>query len=155
MPAAEIAAGITSARAAYDLTKAMLKSRDAKLLADGTRDLQMHLSEIIGKFLEAQQAQMAQLEQITALKAEIKKLTDWDAEKQRYELKSAGHGVSAYMLKPEVRGSEPPHWLCPTCFDKGKKAYLQFSTEMGNGSSVYRCKGCEGHITTPNAPAWS
>jgi hypothetical protein len=53
MPAAEIAAGITSARAAYDLTKAMLKSRDAKILADGTRDLQSHLGDIIGKFLEA------------------------------------------------------------------------------------------------------
>ena len=58
------------------LTKAMLASRDAKLLADGTRDLQLHLSDIIGKFLEAQQAQMAQLEEISALKAEIKKMME-------------------------------------------------------------------------------
>jgi hypothetical protein len=155
MPAAEIAAGITSAGAAYDLTKAMLKSRDAKILADGTRDLQSHLGDIIGKFLEAQQAQMTQLEEIAALKAEIKKFSDWDAEKQRYELKSAGHGVTAYMLKPEVRGTEPPHWLCPTCFEKGKKAYFQFSTTMNGRGSVYRCKGCEGHMTTNNEPAWS
>jgi hypothetical protein len=155
MPAAEIAAGITSARAAYDLTKAMLKSRDTKILADGTRDLQSHLGDIIGKFLEAQQAQMTQLEEIAALKAEIKKFSDWDTEKQRYELKSAGHGVTAYMLKPEVRGTEPPHWLCPTCFEKGKKAYFQFSSTMNGRGSVYRCKGCEGHMTTNNEPAWS
>jgi hypothetical protein len=154
MPVAEITAGITSVRAAYDLTKAMLKSRDAKILADGTRDLQSLLGDAIGKFLEAQQAQMAQLEEIAALKAEIKKFSDWETEKQRYELKGVGHGVTAYMLKPEVRGSEPPHWLCPTCFENGKKAHLQFSVRMAGGGSVYRCKGCEGHMVTNSDPAW-
>jgi hypothetical protein len=47
MPAAEITAGITSVRAAYDLTKAMTASRDAKLLANGARDLQLLLGEAI------------------------------------------------------------------------------------------------------------
>jgi hypothetical protein len=98
---------------------------------------------------------MTQLEEIAALTAEIKKFSDWDTEKQRYELKSAGHGVTAYMLKSGVRGTEPPHWLCPTCFEKGKKAYFQFSTTMNGRGSVYRCKGCEGHMTTNNEPAWS
>jgi hypothetical protein len=97
---------------------------------------------------------MAQLEEIATLKAEIKKFGDWDAEKQRYELKSAGHGVVAYMLKPEVRGTELPHWLCPTCFEKSKKSYFQFSTSMSGRGSVYRCKSCEGHMTTNSDPQW-
>jgi hypothetical protein len=154
MPVAEITAGITSARTAYDLTKAMLQSRDAKILADGTRDLQLRLGEIIDKLLEAKQAQMAQLDEIAALKAQIKKFSDWDAEKQKYELKGVGHGVTAYMLKPEVRGTESPHWLCPTCFENGKKSPLQYSTMMGDGTSVYRCAGCKGHITTGSNPEW-
>jgi hypothetical protein len=112
------------------------------------------LGDAIGKFLEAQQAQLAQLEEIAALKAEIKKLTDWEAEKQRYELKGVGHGVFAYMNKPTVRGAEPPHWLCPTCFENGKKSYLQFSTQMAGGGSVYRCKGCNGHVVTNSEPRW-
>ena len=130
MPAAEITAGITSVRAAYDLTKAMIASRDAKVLAEGTRNLQLILGDAIGKFLEAQQAQMAQPEEIMALKAQVKKFSDWETEKQRYELKDVGHGVFAYMNKPAVGGSEPPHWLCPTCFAKGQKAYFQFSARM-------------------------
>jgi hypothetical protein len=154
MPAAEIAAGITSARAAYDLTKAMLKSRDAKILADGTRDLQLLLGEIIGKFLEAQQAQMAQLKQIAALETEIEELRGRKAEKQRYELKNVGRGVMAYMLKPDVRGAESPHWLCPTCFENGKKSHLQFSTRVSGLGSVYRCTGCKAAISTDSDPAW-
>jgi hypothetical protein len=155
MPAAEITAGITSIRAAIDLTKAMVGLRDNKLIAAKTNELRLLLGEAIGKFVEAQQAQLAQLDEISTLKAENKKFSDWEAEKQRYELKSAGHGVFAYMLKPDVRGTQPPHWLCPTCFEKGKKAYFQFSTTMNGRGSVYRCKGCEGHMTTNNEPAWS
>ena len=153
MPAAEITAGIVSLRAAYDLTKAMIGVRDNKLIAAKTNELRMLLGEAIGKFVEAQQAQLAQLDEITALKAEIKKFTDWEAEKQRYELKSVGRGVSAYMLKPEVRGIENPHWLCPTCFDNGKKSHLQFSVQASIGN-VYRCNGCDGHITTNEEPKW-
>jgi hypothetical protein len=153
MPVAEITAGITSVRAAYDLTKAMIASRDAKLLANSARDLQMVLGEAIGKFLEAQQAQMAQLEEIASLKAEIANFRDWETEKQRYELKQVGTGTFAQMLKPDARGIEPPHWLCPNCFETGKKSYFQFSTHAGWGS-VYRCKGCDGHMMTPNEPAW-
>jgi hypothetical protein len=153
MPAAEITAGITSVRAAYDLTKAMIASRDAKILANGARDLQMLLGEAVGKFLEAQQAQMAQLDEIASLKAEIAKFRDWETEKQRYELKNIGAGAFAQMLKPSARGVEPPHWLCPTCFENSNKSYFQYSTQSGFGS-VYRCKGCDGHITTNNEPTW-
>jgi hypothetical protein len=154
MPAAEITAGITSVRAAYELTKAMIASRDAKLVANGARDLQMLLGEAIGKFLEAKQAQMAQLQEISTLKAEVAKFSDWETEKQRYELKQVGSGVFAQMLKPLARGVEPPHWLCPTCFEGRKKAYLQASGARINRSMVYRCKSCDGVATTENEPEW-
>jgi hypothetical protein len=154
MPAAEITAGITSIRAAIDLAKAMVASRDAKMLAAGADEMKVLLSDAINNLIEAQQAQMAQLEQIQALKTEIAKFRDWDSEKQKYELKNVGNGVSAYMTKPAARGVEDPHWLCPTCFENGKKAYLQFSVRMSSGGSVYRCKGCNGHVTTNSEPTW-
>jgi hypothetical protein len=132
----------------------MIASRNAKVLADGTRELQLLLGEAIGKFLEAQQAQMAQLEEIASLKAEIKKLGGWEAEKQRYELKNVGRGVLAQMLKPSARGEEAPHWLCPTCFENGKKSHLQFSTQISGGGSVYRCAGCGTAVITNSEPAW-
>jgi hypothetical protein len=154
MPAAEITAGIISIRAAIDLTKAMVGARDDKLIATKTNELRLLLGDAIGKFIEAQKAQLAQLDEITALKAEIKELRGRDTEKQRYELKNLGHGARAYMLKPSARGEESPHWLCPTCFENGKKSHLQFSVRAQGLGSVYRCSGCSGHMTTDSEPEW-
>jgi hypothetical protein len=154
MPVAEITAGITTVRAAIDVAKGMLTVRDAKLVAAKADELRQLLGDAISKLLNAQQGQMAQLEQIQVLKAEAAKFRDWDSEKQKYELKGVGQGVFAYMPKSAARGDQPPHWLCPTCFESGKKAYFQFSTRMSAGGSVYRCKGCEGHMVTNSEPAW-
>jgi hypothetical protein len=73
MPAAELMAGIQSVRAAIDLTKAMMALRDQKLIAGKADEMRLLLSDAIGKFLEAQQAQMAQLDEIQALKAQVAK----------------------------------------------------------------------------------
>lgn len=154
MPAAEITSGITSVRAAYDLAKAMMALRDAKLIAGKADELRLLLGDAIGKFLDAQQAQMTQLEQVQALKAEISKFRDWDSEKKKYELKGVGDGVFAYMPNPAARGEQPPHWLCPTCFENGKKAYFQASGARLDRAMVYRCIGCNAILTTENEPAW-
>jgi hypothetical protein len=154
MPAAEISAGIISIRAAIDLTKAIVGLRDQKLIATKMAEMNGLLGEALSKFVEAKQAQLAHLDEISTLKTEIKKFRDWEAEKQRYELKGVGHGVTAYMLKPDVRGAESPHWLCPTCFENRKKSHLQFSIKMSGGGSVYRCAGCPSVVTTDNEPEW-
>ena len=154
MPAAEITAGITGIRAAYDIAKAMMTLRDAKLIASKADELRLVLSDAIGKLIEAQQAQMAQLQEIQSLKTENAKFRDWEAEKQRYDLKAVGSGVFAYMPKPSARGEEPPHWLCPTCFENGKKAFFQASGARIQRGMVYRCKACDGVMTTENEPEW-
>lgn len=155
MPVAEITAGITSVRAAMDIAKAMLQLRDLKLVAAKADELRLALSDVLGKLIDAQQAQMAQLEEIQALKAEAAKFGNWEAEKERYELKQIGDGAVARMLKPSARGEEPPHWLCPTCFENRKKSYFQFSTRMhGSRGSVFRCKSCDGHLVTEQEPHW-
>jgi hypothetical protein len=136
MPAAEITAGIISIRAAIDLTKAMIGVRDAKLVAAKMTEMNGLLGEALGKFVEAQKAQLAQLDEIADLKAQIRKFSGWETEKQRYELKQVGRGISAYMLKPDVRGTESPHWLCATCFENGKKSHLQFSVRTQSVGSV-------------------
>lgn len=123
------------------------------MIGAAVTEIEAHLADAIGKFLAAQQAQMAQLETIEALKAEVAKLKGWAAEKEKYELKTVGSGIVAYMNKPSARGTEPPHWLCPTCFENGKKSPYLFSVRSTRGS-VYRCKGCDGHVVTNNEPEW-
>jgi hypothetical protein len=155
MPAAEITAAVTSIRAAYDLTKAMIALRDADLLANQARELNTLLLDILDKSISAREAQSAQLDEIHALKTEIAELKAWDAEKKRYELKSVGTGATVYVLKPDERGTEPPHWLCPNCFAQNKKSFFQSTREMERAHYIFRCVGCKTAIAiSQNTKEW-
>jgi len=155
MPIAEIGAAITSLNATLSIAKAMVGLRDAEAFRAKSIEMQGLILESLSKSIEAREAYSAQLDRIRALEKEVADLKDWGAEKQNYELKPIGNGSVACMLKPDKRGAEPPHWLCATCFEKGKKSHLQFSTRMAGGGSVFRCKGCDGHVVTSSEPAWS
>jgi hypothetical protein len=82
-------------------------------------------------------------------------LKAWDTEKQRYELKTVGTGVVAYMLKPTERASEPPHWLCPSCYAKGQKAFLQATGVRVHMMNVYKCVGCGAIVSAHGEPKWA
>ena len=156
MPVAEIAAAITSSKAALDIAKAMVGLRDAEAMRTKTIELQGLILEFINKAIEVREAQSAQLNAISALEAEITRLKAWDAEKQQYELKPAGHGGVAFMLKPEARGGKAPHWLCPTCFEAGKKSFFQPAVAAAGFAARVECKTCKSVISTMGGvPSWT
>jgi hypothetical protein len=138
MPVAEIAAGITILRATLDIAKAMVGLRDAEAFRAKSIELQETILRALDKGIQAREAYSAQLDRIRALEAEVADLKTWDAEKEKYELKAIGMGCVAYMLKPEARGTEPPHWLCPNCYAQGKKSFIQPSGATTN-RSAYKC----------------
>jgi hypothetical protein len=154
VPVAEIAAAVTGIRSALDIAKAMVGLRDAEAFRSKSIELQTVILESLDKAIEARESYAAQLDQIRALEAEVARLKAWDAEKQSYELKGIGSGSVAYMLKPEARGSEPPHWLCPTCFAQGKKAFLQSTGALERRAWIYRCQGCDHRVAAGFSPAW-
>jgi hypothetical protein len=154
MPAAEIAAAITGIRSALDVTKAMIGLRDAETFRAKSIELQGLILESLDKAIEAREAYTAQLDEIRALKTEMADLKTWGREKERYELKSVGAGGMAYMLKPDARGTEPPHWLCPNCFSQGKKSFFQGSPSTVGLHRMYVCSGCKGNLLGGAAPGW-
>jgi hypothetical protein len=154
MPAAEISAGLTSLRAALDITKAMIGLRDAEAFRAKSIELQGLILESLVKAIESREAYSAQLDRIRTLEAEMTSLKDWNAEKQNYELKPTGEGAVAYMLKPDKRGTEPPHWLCPTCFAKGQKSFLNpTGSHVGRGW-IYKCITCGAQPSCDSMPDW-
>jgi hypothetical protein len=157
MPVAEIAAAITSSKAALDIAKAMVGLRDAETMRTKTIELQGLILEFLNKAIEAREAQSAQLNTISALETEITSLKAWDAEKQQYELTPIGHGGVAFMLKPEARSSKAPHWLCPTCFEAGKKSFFQPATTAGGFGAPVECKTCKSVVATSpgESPKWT
>lgn len=155
MPAAEIAAAVTGIRSALDITKAMIGLRDAEAFRAKSIELQTVILESLDKAIEARESYAAQLDQIRALEAEVARLKAWDAEKQRYELKAVGQGAFAYVLKPEERGTEPPHWLCPNCFHEGKKSFFQTAMKMELRRLIFNCVGCKAAIAcTQDVSKW-
>jgi hypothetical protein len=158
MPAAEIGLAVTSLRSAIDIVKAMVGLRDAESFRARSIELQGIIAEALGQVVEAREAQATQLERIHALETEVAQLKAWGAEKQNYELKKLWTGAMAYMLKPETRGAEPPHWLCPNCYTEGKKSFLQpqMSTDsvLSPGLKTYACSRCPTKIAANGVPEW-
>jgi hypothetical protein len=154
MPAAEIAAAITGLRSALDITKAMVGLRDAEAFRTKSIELQSIIMDAYDKGITAREAQSEQLNRIGTLEAEVARLKNWDAEKDNYELKKCGEGSVAFMLKPNMRGSEPPHWLCPNCFSNRKKSFLNSTGASQQRGWVYKCSVCSAQPSCYHIPAW-
>ena len=153
MPAAEIAAAVTGIRSAFDVAKAMAELRDAEAFRTKSIELQGIVLDALNKAIEARESYTAQSERVSVLEAEVADLKAWGADKQKYELKPNFGGGVAYMLKPEARGTEPPHWLCPQCYAKSKKGYLQ-PTDHAGVHRTYRCSECGMQQYMYGKPKW-
>ncbi|MGY3591465.1 hypothetical protein ACVIGB_008955 [Bradyrhizobium sp. USDA 4341] len=154
MPAAEVAAIVTGVRNAYDMTKAMIGLRDAEAFRSKSIELQGVVLDVLEKAIAAREAQTEQSDRIRALEAEVASLKDWNIEKENYELAKCGDSSVAYMLKPDKRGSTPPHWLCPNCFVNGHKSFLNpVGQQVGRGW-IFRCSECKSTPACWHSPKW-
>ncbi len=155
MAAGEIAAAVTGIRAALDITKAMVGLRDAEAFRTKSIELQAVVLDAFDKAIEAREAYSTQTDRIRSLETEVADLKTWNTEKQRYQLKTVGHqGAVAYMLKPEARGTETPHWLCPNCFTKGQKSFFQPDGRSIGRERIYFCAGCKSQMITSQPAQW-
>jgi hypothetical protein len=152
--AAEVFAAITSLRSALEVTKAMIGLRDAEAFRAKSIELQGLILESLDKAIEAREAYAAQLDEVRALKAEVADLKQWGAEKENYELRPNWTGSVAYMLKPEARGSEPAHWLCPNCYSQGKKSFLLPLSSTNPTKGMYKCATCRTETLMSGKPKW-
>ena len=141
----ELYAGLTSLKVAFDLAKGL------KDIDDATRR-KAAVIELQEKILSAQSTQATLVETIGELKKRVAELEAWEADKQRYELKSIAPGVFAYRLKESMANGEPIHDLCAACFKHGKPSLLQ-RFDMGM-NKLMNCSECNAQIKIGDA-TWS
>ncbi|MDP3800892.1 hypothetical protein [Brevundimonas sp.] len=127
--------GLGAIRTALDITKTLSDARDSTKLLAVKLELQ-------GLLLEAQEAQSALASQKRELEERIRQFETWEGEKERYQLQQIGRGTFAYTLKAEAQGSEPPHMICPTCYEHGRKSILQ-AGEIFSGQRSHGCPVCQ------------
>jgi rubrerythrin len=139
----ELFAGIGAFKTMFDIAKAM-KDMDDTVRRNAA------IAELGEQIIAAQTRYAAAIEEIGSLKEKLGRLETWNTEKQKYELKDLG-GVFAYALKTEAQGSEPPHYICASCYENGNKSILQ--VVPGNNARtalgirpVRRCPVCKSEV---------
>lgn len=132
---AEVFAGLSALKAAFDLTKGLKEINDAAIRNGAIIDLQE-------KIRDAQQTQSALVERVRDLEAQAARLKTWEVEKQRYQLAEVAPRQYAYVLRPEEKDCEPPHWICPRCYEHEEKSVLQGFKSATFGWS-HNCPVCE------------
>lgn len=137
-----IAGALSSMKAAIDITKAMKDLRDWSLVQSKVIELQSAILDAQGSLFSANEERSALIGKISQLEKRVAGIEAWDTEKQRYALAKAGPGVFAYIVKPEMRGAEPAHYICAHCYKNGKAAILQHVEIRGMGDFL-ECSSCQ------------
>jgi hypothetical protein len=58
------------------------------------------------------------------------------------------------MLKPDARGSSPPHWICPNCLGQEFVSSLQPTPTIAIGKRMYECPKCKLAVPMTGNPKW-
>ena len=128
-------------KAAGDVAKGLVDIRDTVKFKDAVIKLQTQILSAQQGALRAQARETQMAEELRSLKAHVAEIEAWSAQKERYVLKELRPGVLVYALKPGMEGGEPPHQICQTCYQRGKRSILH-ADEQHN--EVYRltCHEC-------------
>jgi polyhydroxyalkanoate synthesis regulator phasin len=146
-----ISGTMSALKAAGEITKLIIASRDANVVREKVIELQAQIFAAQQNALMAQSDQFTLLQRVSELEKQIADLEAWNTEKQRYELKRLRSGGLVYSLKADASGSEPPHEICAACYQRGKKSILQkvppntARTALGMPSTS-RCPECKSEI---------
>jgi Zn finger protein HypA/HybF involved in hydrogenase expression len=144
--AVDLIAGLGIFKSLYDSAKALKDINDATIRNGAIIELQE-------KILAAREAQTALLERISDLEKEVANFKTWDAEKQKYEMKVISPGSFVYALKEQIKGTEPPHYICANCYEDGNKSFLQRKPANPIGAQhfgekdTYACPKCHSSVS--------
>jgi hypothetical protein len=146
---AEIFAGLSSIKIAFDLAKGLKDIDDVARRNAAIIELQE-------KILSAQSAQADLVEAVRHLEKEVADFKTWETEKPKYELKQLARGGAsfAYAIKPDAQGTEPFHCICAACYQNSKKSIIQLKTMviMGSSEQVLACPVCQTEVHSEGWP---
>jgi hypothetical protein len=146
MDLTSMSAALSSLVAAKDITQSMVGLRDTAAFQEKRLELQSKIMDAQASVFSVNEERTTLIDRVSTLEKEIADLKAWDAEKNRYELKRLDTGGFAYTLKAGSNSSEPEHFICATCYQRGKKSILQPEMRMPGRASVLACFECGADI---------
>ena len=138
----ELAALLTSLTQLQNIAKALLSLRDFEKLNTTVIELQNAIITAQQQTIAIQGSYTILEAKAHGLEAELVRLKDWSAEKQKYTCREVAKGVFAYVENGDVNDFGHVHKLCCKCFEDGQKSLLQQSNEPQRsiGLNCQRCK---------------
>lgn len=143
----EMVSGIASSLAsATTITKTLLGMKIDQEVISKVSELQNAIMTAQAAALSGLAERAELIQRIEQLEFELKARGDWEKESSRYRLEETPAGPHIYVLMPDESRGEPPHRLCPNCFQKKQKSILQ-TTVKSNGYEKVSCPSCKIELT--------
>jgi hypothetical protein len=148
-----IQGAVVSLKAAADIAVALSNIKTMSEVQAKAIELQQIILAAQSGALAAQSEQFALLQQIRDLEEEVANAKAWNEQKQRYALVSPWQGAVTYALKKQSSNAEPPHWICATCYENGRRSILNDGMKYapaGRGRNAVSlvCPVCSAHIVS-------
>lgn len=138
-----IAAAISSIKVAGDIAKGLVGLHTSTEVTAKTAELNQALLDAQHRMFEANAAYATITERVRNLEGQLRDLKNWDAEKQRYDLKQPHTGCLVYALqKASMKAGEPAHYICAACYEDAQRSILQLSI-MENALTAWLCGRCK------------
>jgi rubrerythrin len=141
-----LAQGFQAIRSASEITQTLIGLRDSTKLLENTVELNRKIADAQTALFQAQAEQTELVKTIDGLEKEIARMKNWEAEKQRYELKRYDPGVFFYALKETEASSGFIHHLCTNCYEDGKKSIIQRTGNVMAREPTHFCPLCKTHF---------
>lgn len=139
---------ISGLKLAGDIAKGLLELKTMSEVQGKVIELQSAILSAQSSALSANADQAAMVEEIRALKEEIARVKAWEIQKERYKLHSPWEGSVVYALKQSMSNFEPPHWICTSCYENGRKSILN-QTQGKDGWCLVTCPVCKSQVQSP------
>lgn len=148
MDMALIQGTITGLKTAADIAKSLMELKSISDVQAKVIELQSAILFAQSSALSANADQAAMVDEIRQLKEEVAHVKAWETQKQRYKLYSPWEGSVVYALRQSVSNSEPPHWICTSCYENGRKSILN-QIKGKDGWNLVTCPVCKSQIQSP------
>jgi len=148
MDVLSIQAALSSLKTAGDIAKGFMEMKQFAEVSGEVMKLNVAILAAQRSAIDANASHSEQVDAIRELEKEIVRLKDWNADKIRYKLVAVVDGAFAYAVQEAVCNSEPPHYVCASCYNAGQKSILQRSFEHERRMNYYySCSKCRERIS--------
>lgn len=144
---ASITAAIGSMKAAGDIAVGLVNLKTMSEVHAKAVELNQKIIVAQHEIFAANAAQTECIQRISELEKQIANIKAWEAQKQRYQMRTILDGITVYALKKSMSDGEPPHYICANCYEAGKRSIIQ-NGETKDRFTTLVCPTCISAIPT-------